>query len=146
MVLPGKPARPGEPLVQTAEEAEESTNREGLGWIALFVVATVVACLTVYLLQRPANRHFEPTPYDTLIPKLRSNMSEDDVLALFRSASDGNARAEIKAYDEVSKSGPRRVITYRTGSDEPLKVRLGGSTGQTAAEWCYRDHCHDNID
>ncbi len=115
-------------------------------WIAIFVAATVAASLAVYLLARPANRHLEPTPYDNLIGELRATMSEEDVLALFRSVSDGNPRAEVKAYDEVSPSGSRRVISYRIGSDEPLKVRMGGPTGDTAAEWCYRDHCYDNIE
>ena len=143
MLLRGKTARAIEPQVQNIDEPEESTNRKRLVWIAIFVAATVAASLAVYLFWRPPNRHFEPTPYDNLIGQLRRTMSEEDVLALFRSASDGNARADVKTFDEPSFNRARHVISYRIGSDEPLKVRIGGPTGRTAAEWCYRDHCHD---
>jgi hypothetical protein len=146
MLLPGGTASSVEPLVQNAEGPEEDADLRRMLWIVIFVAATVAASLSVYLLSRPANRHLEPTPYDTLIGQLRTSMSEEDVMSLFRSASDGNARAEVKAYDEVSAGKSRRVITYKIGSDEPLKVRLGGPTGHTAAEWCYRDHCYDNIE
>ena len=143
MLLPGKTAGAVEPPVQNVDELDESANRKRLFWIALFVAVTVAASLSVYLFWRPPNRHLEPTPYDNLIGQLRANMSEEDVLALFKQASDGNVRAEVKSYDEPSFSGSRHVISYRIGSDEPLKVRMGGPTGRTAAEWCYRDHCHD---
>ena len=146
MLLRGKAAGSVEPMVQNAEEPEEDASLRRMLWIAIFVAVTVAASLAVYLLSRPPNRHLEPTPYDNLISQLRASMSEEDVLALFRSASDGNARAEVKAYDEPSGGESRRVITYRIGSEEPLKVRLGGPTGHTAAEWCYRDHCYDNIE
>jgi hypothetical protein len=146
MLLRGKAASSVEPLVETAEEPDEDASLKRMLWIVIFVSVTVAASLSVYLLSRPANRHLEPTPYDTLIGQLRASMSEEDVLALFRSAGDGNARAEVKAYDEVSAGTSRRIITYKIGSEEPLKVRLGGPTGHTAAEWCYRDHCYDNID
>jgi hypothetical protein len=137
---------PGNTAVQDADETDEATSRRRLVWIVGFVTLTVAASLSVYLFWRPPNRHFEPTPYDSLIGELRANMSEEDVLALFRSASEGNARAEVKAYDESSPGGSRRVISYRIGSDEPLKVLLGGASRRTAAEWCYRDHCHDDIE
>jgi hypothetical protein len=146
MPLPGKTAGPLDPLVQVAEEPEDDSGRERVAWIVIFVLATVTASLAAYLLWRPANRHPEPTPYDKLIGQLRASMSEEDVLSLFRSAGDGNARAEIKAYDELSAGGRRHVISYRIGAEEPLTVHLGGQTGRTAAEWCYRDHCYDNIE
>ena len=137
---------PGNTAVQNADEIDEATNRKRLVWIVGFVTLTVAASLSVYLFWRPPNRHMEPTPYDSLIGELRANMSEEDVLALFRSASEGNARAEVKAYDEPSLGGSRRVISYRIGSDEPLKVLLGGASRRTAAAWCYRDNCHDDIE
>jgi hypothetical protein len=146
MLLRGRAASSVEPLVQTADEPDEDADLRRMLWIVIFVAATVAASLSVYLLSRPANRHSEPTPYDTLIGQLRASMSEDDVMSLFRSASDGNARAEVKAYDEVSAGAKWRVLTYKIGSEEPLKVRLGGPSGHTAAEWCYRDHCYDNIE
>ena len=145
MSLPGKAAGAVDPLVQV-EGPEEDSGRKRVAWIAIFVLATVTASLAAYLLWRPANRHPDPTPYDSLIVQLRVSMSEEDVLFLFRSAGDGNARAEIKAYDELSEGGRRRVISYRIGSEEPLTIRMGGQTGRTAAEWCYRDHCYDNIE
>jgi hypothetical protein len=146
MLSSGKTTGSGESLVQVAEEFEEGSSRKRMAWIAVFVILTVAASLAAYLLWRPANRHLEPTPYEALISQLRKDMSADDVLALFRSASDGNARAEVKAYDELSASGPRHVVSYRIGSEEPLTVRLGGPGGRTATEWCYRDHCYDNIE
>jgi hypothetical protein len=135
-----------EPQVQAVEEPDEAVDRQRMLGIAIFVLLSVAVSLSVYLLMRPPNRHLEPTPYDTLISQLRTSMSEEDVLALFRSASAGTSRAEFGASDEISPSGRRRVVSYRIGSDEPLTVRLGGRTGRTAAEWCYRDHCHDNIE
>jgi hypothetical protein len=102
MLLREKAASSVDPMVQNAEEPDEDASIKRMLWIVIFVAATVAASLSVYLLSRPANRHPEPTPYDTLIGQLRASMSEDDVLSLFRSASEGNARAEVKAYDEVS--------------------------------------------
>jgi hypothetical protein len=146
MSLPGKRVFSVEPLVQTAEEPDARANRKHILSVAIFVLSSVAVSSVVYLLTRPPNRHLDPTPYDSLISQLRSSMPEDDVLALFRSASEGTARAEFRAYDEISSSGKRRVITYRIGSDEPLTVKLGGPTGRTVSEWCYRDNCHDDIE
>jgi hypothetical protein len=137
---------PGNTAVQNADETDEATNRKRLVWIVGFVILTVAASQSVYRFWRPPNRHVEPTPYDSLIGELRVNMSEEDVLALFRSASEGNTRAEVKAYDEPSPGGSRRVISYRIGSDEPLKVLLGSPSRRTSTEWCYRDHCHEDIE
>ncbi|UWZ82057.1 hypothetical protein [Occallatibacter riparius] len=136
-MFPGKT----EGAARSVDELEEGTNRKRIVWIALFVTATVAACLSVYLSWRPLNRHPDPTPYDSLIGQLRANMSEDDILALFRQASDGNVRAEVRSFDEPASKGGRHVISYGIGSDDPLKVRFGGPAGRTPTQWCYRDQC-----
>lgn len=133
---------PVEPLYEAIEEPEDDANRARLLGIVAFVTVVAIASLAVYLWMRPPNRHSEPTPYDQIISQLRTSMSEDDVMALFRTSNENGARGEYSATAE----GAQRVLVYRLQDDEPLRVKLGGPRGQTVAEWCYRDHCYDNIE
>jgi hypothetical protein len=112
----------------------------------VFVVAVAAMSLTVYLALRPPNRHLEPTPYDGIVSELRKTMSQGDVMDLFRSASEGVQRGEIGQYDEAAATGNHHVLTYRIGNEEPLKVRFSAEDGHPLTDWCFRDHCHDNIE
>lgn len=138
--------KPALPVESVFEEPEEIAARGRFLGMMAFVAGIAIASLAVYLWMRPANRHLEPTPYDTIISQLRSNMSEDDVMALFRAANENGGRGDLSAYDETIDGTMRRVVSYRLDNDEPLRVRMGGSQRLTVAEWCYRDHCHDNIE
>jgi hypothetical protein len=144
--MSGRAALPVEPVPEPVDEAEDCANPARFWAMILFVAVFAAASLSVYLWLRPPNRHFEPTPYDAIISQLRSNMTEDDVLAIFRNARDGVSRADYSASYETTPTGTRRVLAFKVGGDAPLRVRLGGLSGNTVAEWCYRDHCHSNIE
>ena len=146
MMPPAKAEAVFEPRDKFAEEPDDRANLRRMFWLTAFVVFSVAASLTAYLWLRQPNRHLEPTPYDSLISQLRKNMSEEDVLALFHAANENSGRSEISAYDLPSADGNLRVVSYKLDTDSPLTVRLGGSTGRTVVEWCYRDHCHDNVE
>src|SRR6185437_9419650 len=140
--MSGRAVLPVESVLDAVEEDEDRANRARFWVMTVFVAVFAGASLSVYLWLRPPNRHFEPTPYDAIISQLRSNMTEDDVLAIFRNAKDGVSRAEYSASDETTTTGTRRVLAYKVGADDPLRVRLGGPSGHTVAEWCYGDHCY----
>jgi hypothetical protein len=132
--------------VEALDDSDDRSNPAQFWAMALFVAAFAAVSLSAYLWLRPPNRHQEPTPYDAIISQLRSTMTEDDVLAIYRNAKDGNPRAAYSASDETIPSGPRRVLVFKLGADDPLTVRLGGPSGNTVAEWCYEDHCYNNIE
>ncbi len=129
--------------VHVLDEPEDEANRKRFFSIILFVVAFATVSLLVYLFLRPPNRHLEQTPYDGMIAQLRTNMSEQDVMALFRSFQESGQRGDLSTYDESVAGGARRVVVFKLLSDEPLAVKL---QGRSVVEWCYRDHCHDNIE
>src|SRR4051812_1239426 len=132
--MSGRAALPVQPVFEPVEESEDRAGRVRFWVMALFVALFAAASLAVYLWMRPANRHFEPTPYEGIITQLRSNMTESDVLTIFRNAKDGVSRADYSAFDETAAGRTRRVLAYRVGVDDPLKVRLGGPAGNTVAE------------
>ena len=132
-----------EPHVELLEDPDERANRRRLLSIVLFVVAFATVSLAVYLFLRPPNRHLEQTPYDEVIAQLRKTMSEQEVTSLMRSFQEAGQRGELSTYDEPGPAGPRRVVVFQLVSDEPLAVKLQGNS---VVEWCYRDHCYDNIE
>ena len=132
-----------EPHVELHEEADEQANRRRLVSIVLFVVAFATVSLVIYLFLRPPNRHLEQTPYDDVIAQLRKSMSEQEVTSLMRSFQEAGQRGDLSAYDETGPTGPRRVVMFKVASDEALAVKLQGNS---VVEWCYRDHCYDNIE
>lgn len=132
-------------VYSTPDQAEEMADRKRFLYIILFVSAFTFVSLAVYLLLRPHNRHLELTPYENLISQLRSGMSEPDVVALFKNSIENGVPAEIATYDKLDSSGSRHVVAYRLRGDEPLEARFAAGGGGRIAEWCYRDHCHDNI-
>jgi hypothetical protein len=144
--MSGRASLSVERVLEAIDEAEDRANRARFWVMTVFVALFAGASLSVYVWMRPPNRHFEPTPYDGIISQLRSHMTEDDVLAIYRNAKDGNSRADYSASDETTTSGTRRVLAFKLGADDPLKVRLGGPSGNTVSEWCYRDHCYNNIE
>jgi hypothetical protein len=144
--MSGRAALPVQPVPEELEDSDDRANPARFWVITAFVAAFAATSLSAYLYVRPPNRHFEPTPYEGIISQLRSNMTEDDVLAIYRNAKDGNPRADYSASDETTTSGTRRVLAFKLGADDPLRVRLGGPSGDTVSEWCYRDHCYKNIE
>lgn len=132
-----------ESVYYTPDEAEDLANRKRLLYIILLVSVFTAVSLAVYLFLRPHNRHLEPTPYDEVIGQLRTPMSQPDVLAIFKANIQSGQQAEVSTYDKVYAEGARHIVAYRLRGDEPLEVRFAASG--RIAEWCYRDHCHDNI-
>jgi len=144
--MSGRATLPVQPAFEALEDSDERTNPARFWIMTVFVAAFATASLSAYVWLRPPNRHLEPTPYDGIISQLRSQMTEEDVLAIYRNAKDGVPRADYSAFDETTTTGTYRVLAFKVGADEPLEVRLGGPTGNTIAEWCYKDHCYNNID
>ncbi len=128
------------------DEPDERANRNRMLALVAFVSLVAGASLLVYLSLRPPNRHLEPTPYDGIVSQLRKTMTEAEVLELFRAAGEGVARGEVAQYDETPDVGSHHVLTYRIGSEEPLKVRFNADNGHALNDWCFRDHCYDNIE
>lgn len=132
-------------VYSTPDEAEEEANRKRFLYIILFVSAFTFVSLAAYLFLRPHNRHLELTPYENVISQFRSGMSEPDVMALFKASIESGIPAEIATYDKSDSGGLRHIVAYRLRGDEPLEVQFATGRGSQIDEWCYRDHCHDNI-
>lgn len=133
------------PSLNPVDEAEDRSNRMRALMCFLFVCAFTSVSLAVYLAWRPHNRHLEPTPYDGIISQLRPGMSEQDVLALFKAASQDQRTGEFAVYPEVDGSGTHDVVAYRNGKDEPLEVRFSVGDRVRLTQWCYSGQCHDHI-
>lgn len=135
-----------EPSTGGMDEFDDEQRRRDWVRILTIVGVILVISLGLYRFLHEPNRHLEATPYDRIISQLRTRMSQQDVLNLFKEDSEAGHYGEISFYDEPSSDGAHRVLMYKIGPDDPLTVRFGGAKGLTLKEWCYRDHCHDNID
>lgn len=133
------------PSLNPVDEAEDKSNRTRAIMIILFVCAFTGVSIAVYLLCRPHNRHLEPTPYEDIISQLRPNMSERDVLALFKAHSQDREAGEFAVYPELDGDGTHNVVAYRNGKDEPLEVRFSVGDRVRLLEWCYSGQCHDHV-
>ncbi|HKF50589.1 MAG TPA: hypothetical protein VKB38_24710 [Terracidiphilus sp.] len=142
----GKSEMWAEPSTDGMDEFDYARSRRD--WLRIFTIVGVVVAvsLILYRILHEPNRHLEATPYDRVISQLRASMSQQDVLNLFKEDSEVARGGEISSYDEPSADGAHRVLVYKLGPDDPLTVKFGGVKGDALREWCYRDHCHDNID